>query len=325
MRLPRRTILGLAAGAVALPASSRFALAQAYPVKPVRFVVGFAAGGSNDILARLFGEWLSERLGQPFIVENRVGASGNIAAEAVTKASPDGYTLLFVNAPNAINATLYDKLNFNFATDIVPVGGIMRVPNIMEVTPSLPVQTVPEFIAYAKANPEKLNMASAGIGTSIHVSGELFKMMTGIRMAHVPYRGSAPMLTDLMGGQVQVTFDNLPASIEFIRAGRLRPLAVTTATRSEVLPDVPTIAQFVPGYEASAWFGIGAPRNTPSDVIATLNREVNAGLADPKIKAKLADLGGTIIPGSPADFGRLIASEIEKWAKVIKFANIKPE
>jgi tripartite-type tricarboxylate transporter receptor subunit TctC len=325
MRLPRRTILRLAAGAAALPATSRFALAQAYPAKPVRFVVGFAAGGANDILARLFGEWLSERLGQPFIVENRAGASGNIAAEAVAKAAPDGYTLLFVNAPNAINATLYDKLNFNFANDIVPVGGIMRVPNIMEVTPSLSVRTVPEFIAYAKANPERLNMASAGIGTSIHVSGELFKMMTGIRMAHVPYRGSAPMLTDLMGGQVQVTFDNLPASIEFIRAGRLRPLAVTTATRSEALPDVPSIAQFVPGYEASAWFGIGAPRNTPPDVIALLNRELNAGLADPKIKAKLADLGGTVIAGSPADFGRLIASEIEKWAKVIKFANIKPE
>jgi tripartite-type tricarboxylate transporter receptor subunit TctC len=325
MRLPRRTILRLAAGAAALPATSRFALAQAYPAKPVRFVVGFAAGGANDILARLFGEWLSERLGQPFIVENRAGASGNIAAEAVAKAAPDGYTLLFVNAPNAINATLYDKLNFNFANDIVPVGGIMRVPNIMEVTPSLSVRTVPEFIAYAKANPERLNMASAGIGTSIHVSGELFKMMTGIRMAHVPYRGSAPMLTDLMGGQVQVTFDNLPASIEFIRAGRLRPLAVTTATRSEALPDVPAIAQFVPGYEASAWFGIGAPRNTPPDVIALLNRELNAGLADPKIKAKLADLGGTVIAGSPADFGRLIASEIEKWAKVIKFANIKPE
>jgi tripartite-type tricarboxylate transporter receptor subunit TctC len=325
MRLPRRTILRLAAGAAALPATSRFALAQAYPAKPVRFVVGFAAGGANDILARLFGEWLSERLGQPFIVENRAGASGNIAAEAVAKAAPDGYTLLFVNAPNAINATLYDKLNFNFANDIVPVGGIMRVPNIMEVTPSLSVRTVPEFIAYAKANPEKLNMASAGIGTSIHVSGELFKMMTGIRMAHVPYRGSAPMLTDLMGGQVQVTFDNLPASIEFIRAGRLRPLAVTTATRSEALPDVPSIAQFVPGYEASAWFGIGAPRNTPPDVIALLNRELNAGLTDPKIKAKLADLGGTVIAGSPADFGRLIASEIEKWAKVIKFANIKPE
>jgi tripartite-type tricarboxylate transporter receptor subunit TctC len=325
MRLPRRTILRLAAGAAALPVTSRFALAQAYPNKPVRFVVGFAAGGANDILARLFGEWLAERLGHPFIVENRVGASGNIAAEAVAKSAPDGYTLLFVNAPNAINATLYDKLNFNFATDIAPVGGIMRVPNIMEVTPALPVRTVPEFIAYAKANPEKVNMASAGIGTSIHVCGELFKMMTGIRMAHVPYRGSAPMLTDLMGGQVQVTFDNLPASIEFIRAGRLRPLAVTTTTRSEALPDVPTIAQFVPGYEASAWFGIGAPRNTPPDVIALLNREINAGLADPKIKAKLADLGGTIIPGSPADFGRLIASEIEKWAKVIKFANIKPE
>ncbi len=325
MRLPRRRFLQLAAGTAALPAASRLASAQAYPARPVRFVVGFAAGGANDILARLFGEWLSQRLGQPFIVENRVGASGNIAAEAVAKAAPDGYTLLFVNAPNAINATLYDKLSFNFATDIAPVGGIMRVPNIMEVTPSLPVRTVPEFIAYAKANPEKLNMASAGVGTSIHVCGELFKMMTGINMAHVPYRGSAPMLTDLMGGQVQVTFDNLPASIEFIRAGKLRPLAVTTATRSEALPEVPTIGESVPGYEASAWFGIGAPRNTPADVIEKLNREVNRGLADPKIKAKLADLGGTIIPGSPADFGRLIASEIEKWAKVIKFANIKPE
>jgi len=325
MRLPRRRFLQLAAGTAALPAASRLASAQAYPARPVRFVVGFAAGGANDILARLFGEWLSQRLGQPFIVENRVGASGNIAAEAVAKAAPDGYTLLFVNAPNAINATLYDKLNFNFATDIVPVGGIMRVPNIMEVTPSLPVRTVPEFIAYAKANPEKLNMASAGVGTSIHVCGELFKMMTGINMAHVPYRGSAPMLTDLMGGQVQVAFDNLPASIEFIRAGKLRPLAVTTATRSEALPNVPTIGEFVPGYEASAWFGIGAPRNTPTDVIEKLNREVNAGLADAKIKAKLADLGGTVIPGAPADFGRLIAAEIEKWAKVIKFANIKPE
>jgi tripartite-type tricarboxylate transporter receptor subunit TctC len=296
-----------------------------YPEKPIRLIVPQAPGSATDTLARLIIAELAPIIGQTIVIENKPGAAFTIGLDLVAKSTPDGYTLLFVNAPNAINATLYDKLNFNFATDIVPVGGIMRVPNIMEVTPSLPVRTVPEFIAYAKANPEKLNMGSAGIGTSIHVSGELFKMMTGIRMAHVPYRGSAPMLTDLMGGQVQVTFDNMPASIEFIRAGKLRPLAVTTATRSEALPDVPTIAQFVPGYEASAWFGIGAPRNTPPDVIATLNREVNAGLADPKIKAKLADLGGTIIPGSPADFGRLIASEIEKWAKVIKFANIKPE
>jgi len=325
MRLPRRTFLHLAAGAAAFPAAARLASAQAYPARPVRLVVGFAAGGANDILARLLGEWFSERMGQPFLVENRPGASGNIAAEAVAKAAPDGYTLLFVNAPNAINATLYEKLGFNFATDIVPVGGIMRVPNVMEVTPSLPVRSVPEFIAYAKANPDKLNMASAGVGTSIHVCGELFKMMTGIRMAHVPYRGSAPMLTDLIGGQVQVTFDNLPPSIEFIRAGKLRPLGVTTATRSEALPEVPSIGEFVPGYEASAWFGIGAPRNTPADVIEKLNRELNAGLANARIKAKLAELGGTVIAGSPADFGHLIASEIEKWAKVIKFANIKPE
>jgi tripartite-type tricarboxylate transporter receptor subunit TctC len=288
-------------------------------------VVGFAAGGANDILARLFGEWLAERLGQPFIVENRPGASGNIAAEAVAKSAPDGYTLLFVNAPNAINATLYDKLNFNFATDIVPVGGIMRVPNIMEVTPSLPVRTIPEFIAYARANPEKLNLASAGIGTSIHVSGELFKMMTGIRMAHVPYRGSAPMLTDLMGGQVQVTFDNLPASIEFIRAGKLRPLAVTTAARSEVLPDLPTVADFVPGYEASGWFGIGAPRNTPPEIISKLNGEINAGLAEAKIKARLADLGSTPLVLSPAEFGKHLADETEKWGKVIKFAGAKAD
>src|SRR5262245_20444191 len=272
--LTRRRFLQVAVAA-SLPVLPCIATAQSYPSRPVRLVVGFAAGGANDILARLFGEWLAQRLGQAFIVDNRPGASGNLATEAVAKAPPDGHTLLFVNAPHAINATLYDKLNFNFVTDIVPIGGIMRVPNIMEVTPSLPVKTVAEFIAYAKANPDKINMASAGVGTSIHVSGELFKMMTGVSMAHVPYRGSAPMLTDLMGGQVQVTFDNLPPSIEFIRAGKLRPLAVTTSTRAEVLPDVPTIAETVPGYEASAWFGIGAPRGTPADLIDRLNREIN--------------------------------------------------
>jgi tripartite-type tricarboxylate transporter receptor subunit TctC len=324
MRFPPRKFLCLAAAVAALGACG-MAKAQVFPLRPVRLVVGFAPGGANDILARLFGEWLSARLGQPFVVDNRPGAAGNIATEIVAKATADGYSLLLVNAPQAINATLYSKVSFNFATDIVPIAGIMRVPNIMEVTPSLPVETVAEFIAYAKANPTKINMASAGVGTSIHVSGELFKMMTGISMTHVPYRGSAPMLTDLIGGQVQVTFDNLPASIEFIRAGKLRPLAVTTATRAQVLPDVPTVADTVPGYEASAWFGIGAPKGTPMDVINRLNREINAGLADPKLKAKVADLGGTAIQGSPRDVGNLIAAEIEKWAQVVKFAAIKPE
>jgi tripartite-type tricarboxylate transporter receptor subunit TctC len=324
MKFPPRKFLCLAAAVAAL-GTSGIAKAQVFPLRPVRLVVGFAPGGANDILARLFGEWLSARLGQPFVVDNRPGAAGNIATEIVAKATADGYSLLLVNAPQAINATLYSKVSFNFATDIVPIAGIMRVPNIMEVTPSLPVATVAEFIAYAKANPTKINMASAGIGTSIHVSGELFKMMTGISMTHVPYRGSAPMLTDLIGGQVQVTFDNLPASIEFIRAGKLRPLAVTTTTRAQVLPDVPTVADTVPGYEASAWFGIGAPKGTPMDVINRLNREINAGLADPKLKATVGDLGGTAIQGSPRDFGNLIAAEIEKWAQVVKFAAIKPE
>jgi tripartite-type tricarboxylate transporter receptor subunit TctC len=325
MRVPRRRFFELATAALALPFVSRIATAQGYPSQPVRLVVGFAPGGSNDILARLLGQWLAERLGQPVIVENRPGAATNIAVDAVVKSAPDGHTLLMVNAPNAINATLYDNLPFNFIRDIAPVGGIMRVPNVMEVTPSLPVHSVPEFIAYAKANPGKINMASAGTGTSLHVSGELFKMMTGVSMTHVPYRGSAPMLTDMIGGQVQVAFDNLPASIEHIRAGRLRALAVTTTYRADVLPDVPTVADFVPGYEASAWFGVGAPRNTPVAVIERLNKEINAGLADPKIKARLADLGGTIIPGSPDDFRTLIADETEKWAKVVKFSGAKPD
>ena len=271
------------------------------------------------------GQWLSERLGQPFVIENRPGAGGNIGTEAVVRAPPDGYTLLLVGAFNAINATLYEKLNFNFIRDIAPVGSIMRAVYVMEVNPSVPAKTVPEFIAYAKANPGKLNMASAGNGTPQHVSGELFKMMAGINMTHVPYRGSAPALTDLLGGHVQVMFDNMTSSLEYIRAGKLRPLAVTTATRSEALPDIPTVGDFVPGFEASAQFGLGAPRNTPVDVIEKLNKEINAGLADPKIKARLADFGGTVLALSPADFGKLIADETEKWGKVVKFSGAKPD
>jgi tripartite-type tricarboxylate transporter receptor subunit TctC len=323
MKLPRRRFLRLAAGAAALPAVSRFAWAQAYPTRPVHLVVGFAAGGGQDVLARLLGQWLSERLGQSFVVENRPGAGGNIGAEAVVRAAPDGYTLLVIGPPNAINATLYDKLNFDFIRDIAPVAGISRMPNVMEVNPSFPAKTVPEFIAYAKANPGKINMATGGNGTSNHVSGELFKMMTGINMVHVPYRGGGPALSDLIGGQVQVMFDNLNSSIEHIRAGRLRPLAVTTMTRSEALPDVPTVNDFVPGYEASVMSGIGAPRNTPLEIIDRLNKEISAALADPKLKARLADLGAAPMPLTPADFGRLIAEETEKWAKVVKFSGAK--
>jgi len=325
MTLQRRQFLQLATGAAALPAASVIARAQTYPARPVRIVVGFAAGGTQDILSRLIGQWLSERLSQPFIIENRPGAGGNIGVEAVVRAAPDGYTLLMVASPNAINATLYEKLNFDFIRDIAPVASIIRVPNIIEVNPSVPVRTVPEFIAYAKANPGKVNMASSGTGSSVHVSGELFKIMTGVNMIHVPYRGSSPALTDLIGGQVQVMFDNMPSSIEFIRTGKLRPLAVTTATRSEALPEIPTVADFVPGFEASAWFGIGAPRNTPTEVVEKLNKEINAGLADPKLRARLADLGGSVLAGSPADLGRLIAEETEKWGKVIRAANIKPD
>jgi tripartite-type tricarboxylate transporter receptor subunit TctC len=324
MKLPRRNFLHLAAGTAALPVVSRFAWAQAYPSRPVRIIVTFPAGSTSDILARPMAQWLQERLGQPFVVDNRPGAGGTIGTEAVVRASPDGYTLLLISGAHTVNATLYDKLSFNFIHDIAPVAGISRETGAMVVNPSVPAKTVPEFIAYAKANPGKINMASAGIGASTHVAGELFKMMTGVNMVHVPYRGSPPALTDLLGGQVQVYFGPIAGSIEYVRAGTLRALAVTTATRSEVLPDVPTVGEFVPGYEASAVWGVGAPRNTPAEIVDKLNKEINAGLANPEIKARL-ELGGTVLPGSPTDFGKLIADETEKWGKVVKFANIKPE
>jgi tripartite-type tricarboxylate transporter receptor subunit TctC len=325
MKFPRRTFLQLAAGTAALPAVSRFAWAQAYPTRPVRIIFGFAAGGAGDITARLIGQWLSERFGQQFIVENRPGAGGNIGAEAVVRAPPDGYTLLLVGNSSAINATLYDKLNFNVVRDIAPVASISREPNVMVVNPSVPAKTVPEFIAYAKANPGKLNMASGGNGSPSHVSGELFKMMAGVNLVHVPYRGAGPALTDLFGGQVQVYFAVMGSSVEYISAGKLRALAVTTATRSEALPDIPTMNEFVPGYEASAFYGLGSPKNTPAEIVDRLNKEINAALADSKIKARLAELGGTVLPGSPADFGKLIADETEKWGKVIRATNIKAE
>ena len=325
MKLPRRQFLHLAAGAAALPTVSRTALAQAYPSRPVRIVAGFAPGGSVDIVARLIGQWLTERLGQTVVIENRPGGTGNVATEGVVKAQADGHTLLLVSSANFINATLYDKLSFDFIRDITPIANLVRIPNVVEVNPSVPVKTIPEFIAYAKANPGKINMGTGGTGTSQHVSGELFKMMTGINLVHVPYRGSAPMLTDLLGGQVQVAFDNMPSSIEHIRAGKLRALAVTTSTRSEALPDIPTVNSFVPGYEASAYFGVGAPKNTPPEIVDKLNKEINAGLADPKMKARLADLGGTVVAGSPADFGKLIFDETEKWARVVRFSGAKPE
>ncbi len=325
MELPRRRFLHLAAATAALPSMSRIALAQAYPTRPVRIVVGFVAGGVTDILARLIGQWLSDQIGQPFVIEDRPGAGTNIAAELVANAAGDGYTLLVATTAQAINATLYDKLNFNFIRDIAPVAGIIRTPLVMEVNPSVPATTVPEFIAYAKGNPGKINMASSGAGATPHMSGELFKAMAGVNMTHVPYRGLAPALTDLLGGQVQVLFDSINTSIEHIRAGRLRALAVTTATRSDLLPDIPTVGEFLPGYEASAWFGVGVPKNTPVGIVDKLNKEINAGLADPKMKARLAELVGTVIGGSPADFGKLIAADTEKWAKVVKFAGIKPE
>ena len=325
MKLPRRKFLHLAAAAAALAAVSRVAAAQGYPSRPVRLVVGFAAGSTTDILARLIGQWLSERLGQQFVIENRPGAAGNIAAETVVKASADGYTLLMVPPASAINATLYDKLSFNFLGDMTPVAGVVRVPNVLEVNPSLPVKTVPELIDYAKANPGSLSFASAGIGTASHLAGELFKVMTGAQLIHVAYRGDGPAMTDLIGGQVQVGFATMTASIQHIRADRLRALAVTTATRSQALPDIPTVADFIPGYEASSWFGIAAPKDAPAAIVDALNRETNAGLADLKITARLADMGGMLLAGSPADFGKLIADETAKWARVIKAAGIKPQ
>ena len=324
MKRARRQFL-LAAGAAALLAVPRTATAQAYPTRPVRLLVGFAAGGPADIVAHLIAQWLSERLGQQVIVENRVGGASNIAAEAVVRSLPDGYTLLHLTISNAINATLYDKLTFDLTRDIVPIASIMRSPGLMEVNPSFPAKTVPEFIAYAKANPGKINVASAGPGSMPHVYAELFKMMAGVDLVQVHYRGSGPALPDLIGGQVQAMFDPLVSSIGHIRAGKLRPLAVTTATRLDVLPDVPTVGDFVPGFEASGWQGIAAPRNTPLEIVDRLNREVNAGLNDPTLKVRLADLGAIALAGSPADFKKHVAEEVEKWGRVIRAANIKPE
>jgi tripartite-type tricarboxylate transporter receptor subunit TctC len=325
MKLPRRQFLHLAAGVATLPAISRIARAQTYPTRPVRIVVGFPAGGTSDIVGRLLGQWLSERLGQQFIVENRPGASANLATEAVAKAAADGYTLLLIGGVNTINATLFDKLNFDFLRDITPVASVFETPLVVEVNPSVPVHTIPEFIAYAKANPGKLNLATPGIGTPPHVAGELFKMTAGVNVVHVPYRGTGPMLTDLIGGQVQVAFDPLPASIEHIRAGKLRALAVTTASRSEALPGIPSASEFVPGYVASNWYGFAAPKNTPFEIVGRLNAEINAALADPKMKARLAELGGTTFASSPTDFAKFVADDTAKWEKVIQAANMKPQ
>jgi len=325
MKLPRRTFLHLAAGAAALPAVSRIAWAQTYPTRPVRLIVPFGPAGATDITARLIGQWLSERLGQQFVIENRPGAGGNIGTEAVVRAAPDGYTLLYVTTANAVSATLFDKLNFNFIRDIAPVAPIVRFPYIMVVNPSIPAKTLPEFIAYAKANPGKINMASPGIGSTPHVNGELFKAMTGTNMVHVPYRSAAAVMTDLLSGQVQLYFGTTASSLEYVRTGKLRALAVTIERRLDELPDIPAVAEFVPGYEASNRYGLGAPRATPAVIVDKLNKEINAALADPKMKARLADLGGTVLAGSPADFGKLIAEETEKWGKVIRAANIKPQ
>jgi tripartite-type tricarboxylate transporter receptor subunit TctC len=320
---PRRVLLASLAFATFAGAGS--ATAQDYPTRPVRLIVGVPAGGPADAIARLMGQWLSKRLNQPIVIENRPGAGMNIATEAVVRATADGYTLLWITSTNTINAALYEKLNYNFIRDIAPIGSISHMPLVMTVSPAVPAKTIPEFIAYAKVNPGKLNFGSAGNGTPMHVSGELFKMMTGVNMVHVPYRGEAPMLTDLLGGQVQVVFGTVAATIEQIRAGKLRALAVTTATRSDMLPDLPTLGDFVPGYETSGWFGVGAPRNTPIEIINKLNREINAGLADPTMKSRLAELGSMVFASSPAEFGKRIAEETEKWAKVVKFAGIKPE
>src|ERR1700676_2739147 len=323
MKLQRRQFLQLAAGAAALPATSGVAKAQSYPARPVRLIIGYTPGGSADLTARLMGQWLSEKLGQSFVIENRPGGGTNIATEAVVRAAPDGYTLLLVAPANAINATLYEKLNFDFLRDTEPVAGIIRFPNVVVVNPSLPINSIPELIAYGKANPGKLNMASSGNGSTIHMSGELFKMLTGINMVHVPYRGGAPALTDLIAGQVHVMFDNIPTCAEHVKSGKLRGLAVTSTTRSDVLPDVPPVADFLPGYEASAWYGIGAPKGTPAGVIDRLNKETNAILADPAAKTRFAELGAFLLPGSAADFGKLLADETDKWGKVVKFSGAR--
>jgi tripartite-type tricarboxylate transporter receptor subunit TctC len=325
MKLPRRNFLHLVAGAAALPVVSRVARAQAYPSRPVRLIVPLAPAGASDITARLIGQWLSERLGQQFVIDNRPGGGGNIGTEAVVRAPADGYTLLLVGGFNAVNATFYDKLNYNFIRDIAPVASIIRTPFVMAVNPTVPAKTVPEFIAYAKTSPGKINYASAGTGTATHLTGELFKVMAGVNMVHVPYRGGGPAFNDLLAGQVQVFFPTTVSSIGYIRADRLRALAVTAATRSDVLPDIPTVGEFVPGYESSQWYGVGAPKNTPPQVIHKLNKEINAALDDPKMKAHLADLGGTVLAGSPADFGKMIAEETEKWGKVIRALNIKAD
>jgi tripartite-type tricarboxylate transporter receptor subunit TctC len=325
MKLPRRKFLHLAAGAATLPVLSRVAGAQTYPTRPVRVLVGFAAGGTTDIAARLIGQWLSDRLGQAFVVENRPGASTNIAAEAVVRSQPDGYTLFAFSTTNTINPALYPNLNFNFIRDIAMVGGVSRSPFVLEVNPSVPVTSVPELIAYAKSNPGKITLASNGTGAASHLAGELFKMTAGVNMIHVPYRGSAPMVTDLLGGQVQAAFDNLPASIEQIKAGKLRALAVTTQFRSQALPNVPTIGDFLPGFEVSSWIAIGAPKSTPVEIVDKLNKEINAGLSDPKIEARLAALGGSGFAVSPVELEKVVAEETEKWGKVVRAANIKPE
>jgi tripartite-type tricarboxylate transporter receptor subunit TctC len=323
MKLPRRTFLHLAAAAAALPVASGIVLAQTYPTRPVRLMVPFGPAGATDITARLIGQWLSERLGQQFVVENRSGAGGNVGTEAVVRAAPDGYTLGLFGTPSAINATLYDKLNFNFVRDIAPIAPIVRFPYIVVVNPSFPPKTLPEFIAYAKANPGKINMASPGIGSVPHVNGELFKVMTGINMVHVPYRSAAAVMADLLSGQVQLYFGTTASSLEYVRAGKLRALAVTIERRLDALPDIPAIAEFVPGYEASGWFGVGAPKATPVEIIDKLNKEINAGVADPKMKARLTDLGGIALRGSPSDFGKLIVEETEKWGKVVKLSGAK--
>ena len=325
MKLPRRKFLQLTAGATALPAVSRGAWAQAYPMRPIRWIVAGAPGNTTDIIARLIGQWLSERLGQPVVIENRPGAGSNIGTESAVRAPADGYTLLLIGSPQVINATLYEKLNFNLLRDIAPVASIVRVPNVMEVNFAFPAKTVPEFIAYAKANPGRINFGSPGIGTSNHISGELFKMLTGVNMIHVPYRATPAALTDLVSGQIQVMFDNMPTSIGYIRDGKLRPLAVTSATRWEGLPDIPTVGDFVPGFEASGVGGVGVPANTSIEIIEKLNKEINAALADPRIRAKFADLGTSVFALSPAEYGQLLAAEVEKWGKVVKFSGAKPE